>query len=429
MLSNEESRQNRENFGELHFFAEDALLTGGLSSFVNSHDNQIDRSRDEHYPAQQAWHALALLDQTTGTFNHCARDDQESEIHKTTYPNKQRVTSTGILDRWIYKRAARWLVLFFWIALADGIAAEEFASSWTGADSDGEPLEFLLGVRSASSHAAARLKGFLRGPSKSRVQVLDWDCVVDYRFTPQRIECDGYYLPEHPWFAVVVSGILTTTSDTTMLLCFNMDENTMFGRGFAKPTVSPYPLTCSESNQIVLAREDDDATARSTSDNPPSPTTAAESRLPSSGRSRVTAINGLLLRKSPSVEGEKTLLLPSGAEVKVQSCNGPLQSVDGLQARWCSIEYQGHTGWAFGGYLERLPGRDSDVWQEAVIDDPDGFTNVRNGPSLSSPILGTVKKGEVFETLRQQGEFWRVRTKSGLTGFMHVSRIRRLVSP
>ena len=418
MLSNEESRQNRENFGELHFFAEDAVLTGGLSSFVNSHDNQIDGSREEHYPAQQAWHALALLDQTTGTFNHCERDDRESEIHKATYPNKQSVTSTGILDRWIYKRAARWLVLFFWIALADGIAAEEFASSWTGVDSDGGPVEFLLGVRSASSHAAARLKVFPVGSGRQGVPEVDVDCIVDYRFDPHRIECD-IVVPEHPALAAVASGILSITSNRTMLLCLNQDEDTLFVRGLSQPKVSPYPLNCSGNVvSVSLVREDE---ARN---DPPKPDSTH-----SPIHSRVTAKNGLFLRKSPSVEGERILLLPSGVDTLVQSCDGPIQSIDGLQARWCFIEYQGRTGWAFGGYLEGQGIGAGDVWQEAVIEDLDGFTNVRSGPSLSSPILGTVKKGEVFETLRQQGEFWRVRTKSGLTGFMHVSRIRRLASP
>jgi hypothetical protein len=59
----------------------------------------------------------------------------------------------------------------------------------------------------------------------------------------------------------------------------------------------------------------------------------------------------------------------------------------------------------------------------AVIQDPDGFTNVRSGPSLNDDVVARVYLGEIFETFRQDGSWWQVRTKDGVVGFMHVSRI------
>ena len=62
----------------------------------------------------------------------------------------------------------------------------------------------------------------------------------------------------------------------------------------------------------------------------------------------------------------------------------------------------------------------------AVIDDPDGFTNVRSGRSASSPVVAKVTRHEQFFTYKQKGDWWEVRTRDGITGYMHASRIRVL---
>jgi hypothetical protein len=62
--------------------------------------------------------------------------------------------------------------------------------------------------------------------------------------------------------------------------------------------------------------------------------------------------------------------------------------------------------------------------RRAVIEDPDGYTNVREGRSKTSAILARVNKGEIFYTYPQPDGWWRIRTASGITGYMHNSRIR-----
>lgn len=54
----------------------------------------------------------------------------------------------------------------------------------------------------------------------------------------------------------------------------------------------------------------------------------------------------------------------------------------------------------------------------AVIDDPDGFTNIRSGRSTKAAIIGKVLEGEKFLTYKQPGSWWRVRKADGTTGFM-----------
>jgi len=60
----------------------------------------------------------------------------------------------------------------------------------------------------------------------------------------------------------------------------------------------------------------------------------------------------------------------------------------------------------------------------AVIDDPDGFTNIRSGQSTKAAIVGKVLEGETFLTYKQPGQWWRVRKADGTTGFMFRKYIR-----
>jgi hypothetical protein len=61
-----------------------------------------------------------------------------------------------------------------------------------------------------------------------------------------------------------------------------------------------------------------------------------------------------------------------------------------------------------------------------VIHDPDGYVNVRSKPSLDAPVVATVKNNQPFEfESEKEGEDWyRVKLRSGESGWMHGSRIR-----
>ncbi|MBD3732450.1 MAG: YARHG domain-containing protein [Sphingopyxis sp.] len=60
----------------------------------------------------------------------------------------------------------------------------------------------------------------------------------------------------------------------------------------------------------------------------------------------------------------------------------------------------------------------------AVIDDPDGFTNIRSGQGTQTKIVGKILEGEKFLTYKQPGQWWRVRKADGTTGFMFRKYIR-----
>jgi hypothetical protein len=60
-----------------------------------------------------------------------------------------------------------------------------------------------------------------------------------------------------------------------------------------------------------------------------------------------------------------------------------------------------------------------------MIDDPDGFVNLRKGKSTDSAVVAKVKENEVFRFEADEDSEWcKVTLRSGKTGWMHGSRIR-----
>ena len=63
-------------------------------------------------------------------------------------------------------------------------------------------------------------------------------------------------------------------------------------------------------------------------------------------------------------------------------------------------------------------------WKFAVIQDADGWTNVRTGPGTNYQIVTRIYDGEKFTVRPDRSNWWQVRSTSGASGYMHVSRIR-----
>jgi hypothetical protein len=60
-----------------------------------------------------------------------------------------------------------------------------------------------------------------------------------------------------------------------------------------------------------------------------------------------------------------------------------------------------------------------------VIDDPDGYVNLRSAPRADAPVVTKVKAGDPFSFQRKENEPWcKVKLSSGVTGWMHYSRIK-----
>ncbi len=59
----------------------------------------------------------------------------------------------------------------------------------------------------------------------------------------------------------------------------------------------------------------------------------------------------------------------------------------------------------------------------ATVQDPDGYTNVRAGPSSNSAIIGRVDVGDVFTTYQQNTLWWSVQLEDGTEGYIYNNRI------
>ena len=60
----------------------------------------------------------------------------------------------------------------------------------------------------------------------------------------------------------------------------------------------------------------------------------------------------------------------------------------------------------------------------AIINDADGYTNVRSMPKVEGQIVTIVNEGDVFHTYIQDRNWWQVRTKDGKVGYIHMTRVQ-----
>ena len=60
-----------------------------------------------------------------------------------------------------------------------------------------------------------------------------------------------------------------------------------------------------------------------------------------------------------------------------------------------------------------------------VIDDPDGYVNLRKDKRADAAVVTKVKAGEIFQFKKKEGDGWcQVKLKSGVSGWTHCSRIK-----
>jgi hypothetical protein len=60
-----------------------------------------------------------------------------------------------------------------------------------------------------------------------------------------------------------------------------------------------------------------------------------------------------------------------------------------------------------------------------IINDPDGYVNIRKEMNVQSEILGKIIKKEIFDYWEvPDSNWWVVKTKDGLEGFVHKDRIK-----
>jgi hypothetical protein len=68
--------------------------------------------------------------------------------------------------------------------------------------------------------------------------------------------------------------------------------------------------------------------------------------------------------------------------------------------------------------------QDASSYKKAVINDPDGYTNIRDGRSVNYNIVARIYENEIFYAYPSNTSNWYpVITKNGTQGYVHNSRI------
>jgi uncharacterized protein YgiM (DUF1202 family) len=62
--------------------------------------------------------------------------------------------------------------------------------------------------------------------------------------------------------------------------------------------------------------------------------------------------------------------------------------------------------------------------ENAAVNDPDGYLNIRSKPSKDAEIIGEINNGERIDIYTSYGDWLLIKTKNGLIGYVYKNRIK-----
>jgi hypothetical protein len=63
--------------------------------------------------------------------------------------------------------------------------------------------------------------------------------------------------------------------------------------------------------------------------------------------------------------------------------------------------------------------------KQGIINDPDGYVNIRKEMNAKSPVLGIIVENEIFNYWEvPNSNWWIVETQNGIRGYVYSNRIR-----
>lgn len=113
----------------------------------------------------------------------------------------------------------------------------------------------------------------------------------------------------------------------------------------------------------------------------------------------------LHLRESPNTDSKILKDLSEGAKV----------DITGTSDNWYKVDYDGISGWVAAKYIT-LKESDNKTVGSGVINGDD--VRIRGGASLSHKIIGMLDKGDEIGLISRTGDWFRVKTPDGTTGWV-----------
>jgi hypothetical protein len=65
---------------------------------------------------------------------------------------------------------------------------------------------------------------------------------------------------------------------------------------------------------------------------------------------------GLKMRKDPDQKAEVLVVIPNGKSVQIIEEKSEEMTIGSRTGKWCKVEFEGKTGWVFGGFLKQSDG-------------------------------------------------------------------------
>lgn len=121
----------------------------------------------------------------------------------------------------------------------------------------------------------------------------------------------------------------------------------------------------------------------------------------------------LNVRGGPGIQYPRTSRLQQGAQVEIVAAEGS----------WYQIRYDGQTGYAYGGYVSRIP-ETQDGESRQVLSGTIGVprVNVRSAPTLWSQRMGSLDKGDTIQILGAENG-WYFFEYQGAQAYVHASMV------
>ena len=92
---------------------------------------------------------------------------------------------------------------------------------------------------------------------------------------------------------------------------------------------------------------------------------------------------------------------------------------------WYKIQYNGtKTGWVSGKYVKTI--YESGNSEDTVKNTADEFLNVRSGKGMSYNVITTIGKDDTATLLSSSGNWWKVKTKSGVVGYSYSKYLTKV---
>jgi SH3-like domain-containing protein len=126
------------------------------------------------------------------------------------------------------------------------------------------------------------------------------------------------------------------------------------------------------------------------------------------------------LRSLPNINNQSNILTQIGFETEVNAVGE--SALDDRNVYWYKVNYNGMEGWVSSKFIS-TDKYFKQTWKKAGINDPDGYTNVRETANANAQVLTQIKVGERFTVISTEGDWCLVILKDETRGYIHRSRV------